>query len=149
MLTSFMGEGRHLVMNKDNEFPEIHALDLPHECKVERHALTCLMSVGKHLVMYKDGDVQNAMLRNEAVEWLDKPAPSARSGSPQKARSRASTGGTNPRRRVQPYVQDPAPVKRPLQPPAQAVAAAEWFPGFAPIQSQQVWAVCQACLSWR
>lgn len=45
--------------------------------------------------MYKDGDVQNAMLRNEAVEWLDKPATSARSSSPQKARSKVSSGATS------------------------------------------------------
>ncbi|KAK9832914.1 hypothetical protein WJX74_001631 [Apatococcus lobatus] len=52
-------------------------------------------STGKHLLVYKDGDVQNAMLRNEAVEWLDKPASSARSGSPQKARSKVSSGATS------------------------------------------------------
>ena len=52
--------------------------------------------------MYKDGDVQNALLRNEAVEWLDKPALSTRSGSPQKARSKVSTGATSPREGTSP-----------------------------------------------
>ena len=66
-------------------------------CKVPFHISHCPSTpAGKHLVMYKDGDVQNAVLRNEAVEWLDKVASSARSGSPQKARSRASTGTHNP-----------------------------------------------------